>query len=524
VSSPDSTRVRGKGRLALLLALVATLAVTLPLGWMWNASRMPESWSVMDMGSHEPGIGAAISGHRATHGGPGATAAPVSVKDLVEKQGGSPDVSVRLVAATGRIDIGTGATVPGITLNGTSPGPTIRAKQGDLVEVTLVNESVPGGTTLHWHGLDVPNAEDGVAGVTQDAVHPGKSHAYRFVAEQAGTYWYHSHQVSHEQVRKGLLGALVITPRPATTRAPASTAPTADVDATANVDPNADVDVVALSHTYGGKRTINGRVGEQHVDAAPGDRVRVRVINTDAGVAPLWVSGTAYVVAAIDGTDVNAPTEVEGKALVVPAGGRADVVVDVPPSGAVRVQMSGVSLVLGPAGSTTPSTSRPKDSVDLLTYGSPAPLGFDADRPDRQFSYSIGRRPGFVKGRPGVHWSINGKLYPDIPMYVVSQGDVVRMEIVNRSNETHPMHLHGHHVVVLSRNGKPATGSPWWTDSLEVPVGSSFDVAFVADNPGIWMDHCHNLPHAREGLIAHLMYDGVTTPYRMGGTTPNEPE
>ncbi|CAN7179517.1 multicopper oxidase family protein [Knoellia sp. LjRoot47] len=507
MSSPDDSPSRGKGRLALLVALAASLLLLLPLAWMWNASRMPESWSVMDMGVHEPGLVAAAGGHGTGHGLPDASAgpvSPVSVKDLVEVQKGPADVSVRLVAATGRIDIGGGTTVPGITLNGTSPGPVVRATQGDLVEVTLVNESVPGGTTLHWHGLDVPNAEDGVAGVTQNAVHPGQSHTYRFVAGQVGTYWYHSHQVSHEQVRQGLLGAIVIAPKGA------ATAPAADV--------------LALSHIYGGKRTVNGRVGEQHVDAAPGTRVRVRVVNTDPGVAPVWVSGAAYRVAAVDGTDVNDPEEVADKALVVPAGGRADLLVEVPATTAARVELGGASLVIGPAGSTTPSTPRPKASVDLLTYGSPASLDFDPERPDRTFAYSIGRRPGFVKGRPGVWWSVNGKLYPDIPMFTVSEGDVVRMEILNRSNETHPMHLHGHHVVVLSRNGVRASGSPWWTDSLEVPVGARYEVAFVADNPGIWMDHCHNLPHAREGLIAHLVYEGVTTPYRLGGSTPNEPE
>ena len=61
------------------------------------------------------------------------------------------------------------------------------------------------------------------------------------------------------------------------------------------------------------------------------------------------------------------------------------------------------------------------------------------------------------------------------------------------------MHLHGHHVLVLSRDGVPATGSPWWTDTLNVRPGESYVVAFRADNPGIWMDHCHNLPHAAEG-------------------------
>jgi FtsP/CotA-like multicopper oxidase with cupredoxin domain len=69
-------------------------------------------------------------------------------------------------------------------------------KQGELVEVTLVNKNIDSGATIHWHGLDVPNAEDGVAGVTQDAVMPGEKHVYRFIAEQTGTFWYHSHQES----------------------------------------------------------------------------------------------------------------------------------------------------------------------------------------------------------------------------------------------------------------------------------------------------------------------------------------
>jgi FtsP/CotA-like multicopper oxidase with cupredoxin domain len=93
------------------------------------------------------------------------------------------------------------------------PGPEIRASQGQLIEVHLRNKSVADGVTLHWHGVDVPNAMDGVAGVTQDAVPVGGEFTYRFVAEQPGTYWYHSHQVSNPQVARGLLGSLVVTPR-----------------------------------------------------------------------------------------------------------------------------------------------------------------------------------------------------------------------------------------------------------------------------------------------------------------------
>ena len=76
----------------------------------------------------------------------------------------------------------------------------------------------------------------------------------------------------------------------------------------------------------------------------------------------------------------------------------------------------------------------------------------------------------------------------------------------------------------MSRNGKEATGSPWWFDSLDVRPDETFEVAFVADNPGIWMDHCHNLKHAADGMVTHLMYDGVTTPYQLGDDSGNVPE
>lgn len=143
---------------------------------------------------------------------------------------------------------------------------------------------------------------------------------------------------------------------------------------------------------------------------------------------------------------------------------------------------------------------------------------------DRRFSYDIGRRIGFLDGRPGMWWTVNGHLYPHMPMFVVSKGDVVRLTISNHSGQVHPMHLHGHHAVVLSRNGKPGSGQPVVGDTVNVEDGETYVVAFVADNPGVWMDHCHNLPHAVQGMVTHLVYTGVAEPYRVGGPVGNRPE
>lgn len=447
----------------------------------------------MDMGYLDYGGGPRTAGdHHRMH--------TASVADLTEKSDRAPDVVVDLTARRQKIEISPGQDFDGYTLNGRSPGPAITARLGQLVEVHLSNKDVADGIALHWHGVDVPNAEDGVAGVTQDAVGPGGKHTYRFVVDRVGTYWYHSHQVSHEQVARGLFGSFVVLPPDGVRE---------------------DLDVTAVAHTYAGVRTLNGEQGNVDVAAESGNQVRVRAINTDNGPMQVW-SDSDYRVVAIDGGELNEPTPASGEALTVTAGGRADVVVTSP----ARVQIGGATaLVIGPEGSAAPKKPKqPSKRLDLLSYGSPAPTGLDTAQPDREFTYSVGRKPGFVDGRPGLWWTINGHLFPDVPMFVVHADDVVVMHIENNTGEVHPMHLHGHHALVLSRDGKPSTGSPWWTDSLNVESGERYDIAFVADNPGIWMDHCHNLIHAAEGLVAHLMYEGVTTPYRVGGPAENAPE
>src|SRR3954454_3987447 len=194
-----------------------------------------------------------------------------SIATLVADPARKADVSVTLTARKERFRLASGESFNGYTVNGTPPDPTIRAVQGQLVEVRLVNANVRAGITLHWHGVDVPNAEDGVAGVTQDAVAPGESYTYRLVAAEGGTYWYHSHQVSHEQVQRGLFGALVIAPKG---------------------PPIADA--VAVLHLYGGTGTVNGQTDPLRVAAADGAKVRIRVVNTDNGATGVWASGTPY--------------------------------------------------------------------------------------------------------------------------------------------------------------------------------------------------------------------------------------
>ena len=155
-----ATLLKVLAALAALLALVGLLA----LGRMWWDSRLPSTYNVMDFGSNEFGGGAVPPGHHS--GG-------VGVDGLKGPSSGKPDARFKLTAKQGTIRLPSGRTIDALTFDGKSPGPELRVRRGDLVEVTLRNEDVDTGVTIHWHGVDVSNAEDGVAGVTQDAVLPG---------------------------------------------------------------------------------------------------------------------------------------------------------------------------------------------------------------------------------------------------------------------------------------------------------------------------------------------------------------
>lgn len=465
----DRTR-SGAPRIIRRILLGVLVMGLVGLGVLWFLSLTPGAYSLTPIGGH------------GQHGG-----RQTDITELVDDPERAADVVLRLEARTG------------YTLNGSSPGPEIRARQGDMVQVDFHNVDIAEGATLHWHGVDVPASMDGVAGVTQDAVKPGETFRYRFTAVDSGTYWYHSHQVSHRQVIAGLFGALIIEPPV----------------------PSPEHEITMPLHTYpGASRTIAGQGREMRVAAEPGSHWRVRVINTDNSTAFVWAQDARLL--ALDGGEIHEPGPVEGRKIRMGAGGRADLGVTVPVTGAVRVQAPGVSLILGDG--SPPELPAPAQELDLLSYGTPAEVGFDPEDRDRVFDYTIGRRPGFLNGRPGYWWTVNGRMGHNAPMYMVREGQTIEMRISNRSAEVHPMHLHGHHLLVLSRDGVAASGSPWWTDSLDVLPGESYEVIFKADNPGIWMYHCHNLPHAVDGLMTHLSYEGVSTNFRLGRDSGNEPE
>lgn len=466
---------------------------------------------VVVVGAAGSGVGLSVRPAAAVTegGGRGPTSrAAVSVTDLrgvdTPAPGGARHTHV-LTARKATVRLESGRDLDAWTYNGTVPGPPITATQGDLIEVKLVNHDIDAGVTLHWHGYEVPCAEDGAAGVTQDAVAPGEEFVYRFRADQVGTYWYHTHHASYIGVTRGLYGALVV--KPSEERA------TGEMDLTLPV------------HTFDGTATVGG--GTEHI-APAGTTVRLRLINTDSIAHRFTLAGTSFRVAAVDGRDLVGPGELGRTGLRLPAGGRYDVVFAMPSrSVALALDDRAVTVWLrleagAPDGAAATQDTTGWAELDLLTYGTAVPVTLRAHAADRHFTMVLDRGIAMVDGSPAYAQTVNGRGHPSIPDQLVAEGDTVRYTVVNRSAETHPWHLHGHSVLVLSRDGKPSSGSPLWVDVFEVRPGEVWEIAFPASNPGIWMNHCHNLPHVPQGMMLRLRYDGVTTPFHgmhMSGTS-----
>ncbi|NOV02613.1 multicopper oxidase family protein [Paenibacillus planticolens] len=462
------------------LAMLTVFAVLGASGYYLFTYAMDKSElpAEIDMasGTHDYGgtlIDMSLHNHSAMAEAASSPSQIISVADLTGLRKGTPDRRFTLTAQKKTVTLSSGKTVDAWTYNGQIPGPELRMKEGELIEVTLLNQDIEQGVTADWHGLDVPNAEDGVAGATQHAVMPGESYTYRFRAEQAGTFWYHSHQDSREAVSMGLFGVLIVEPK---------TEPLQPVK-----------DITVMTHRWQGAAIAIGASDQlECMTIAPGTPVRMRLINTDDWVNQTYtLVGTHFEVAAIDGRDLNKPDVLTNTRVVVPTGGRYDITFVMPErpvylhigengNGGILMSSDG-SGDLPEIGQTVP--------FNPLTYGSPAATAFNAhSRFDREFTLILDNKLGIFNRNFGFLYTLNGEVFPDTPMFMMKEGDLVKTTILNRGDVAYPMHLQGHHVLVLSRNGKPSTGSPWWSDTLDVQPGETYEVAFVADNPGLWID------------------------------------
>ena len=407
---------------------------------------------------------------------------------------------------------------------GMIPGPTIRVRAGDRVRRRLVND-LPQDTAIHWHGIRIANPMDGAAGVTQDPVPPGGSFDYDFVAPDPGTYWYHAHAQSWEQVARGLAGPLIVDPtEPWQGLEGAATDETVlmlsdwllQEDGTLHDESFGDLRDWSHGGRLGNIVTINGTF-QAGVPVRRGARLRLRLINAaTARIMPLRLVGLPMTLIALDGHPV-APRTVE-EVLLAPAQ-RADVVVDIPAdlSKDVAIQMDVArgdwvdigSLVDGgdPARAAQDGPVRPLPP----TTGPTLDLAAAQDEVLRMEGGAMGKmRSAKLNGVDSDFsqllaarrvWAFNG-IAGDMeePAFRAPLGQTVRMRLINDTVWPHGIHLHGHHFTVLSR-GDVADPYQDRRDTVLVLPDEPVEIAFVADNPGRWLLHCHMLGHQASGML-----------------------
>jgi FtsP/CotA-like multicopper oxidase with cupredoxin domain len=443
--------------------------------------------------------------------------APWQVRSALAAAGGNEPF--RLVASPDRAGIATpemGETE--VWSFGSVPGPEIRVRAGERVRVLLDNRLAE-PTTIHWHGIRIDNAMDGVPGLTQEPVRPGATFLYDFIAPDPGTYWYHSHFRSFEQIERGLYGALVVTGDEA--------APLRDItlliddwrlEETGLIHEASFGSPMDASHAgrLGNWLTVNGRSGPV-VGARPGERLRLRMISAaNARVMSFDLGGADAWIVALDGWPLDRPLPVSGALELAPAQ-RADVIMDMP-AGSGRLELSELSTgerlpacaieVAGPAAPTASGDEpriEPREDPRLdLERALRIPLVMEGGAMGPMAELTFDGRPIAPREmmRRGLFWAFNGEvgdLRSDAPLARAAIGETVVIELDNRTAWPHAMHLHGNHMRIVAGNRRPAPATAW-RDTIPIRPEERLELAFVADNPGKWLFHCHMLEHAASGM------------------------
>lgn len=399
--------------------------------------------------------------------------------------------------------------------NGQVPGPVLRVRQGEPLAIVVENR-LDEETTVHWHGIRLPIDMDGVPGISQPPIKPGEAFTYRFTPPDAGTFWYHPHANSLQQIGRGLAGALIVEERSPVEVDRELVWTIMDWrlrpdDAIAGGFGN--MMEAGMSGRVGNTVTINGTVPTDEPVRA-GERLRIRLINAAlARIMALRFEGHRPVIVAVDGQPCDPHTPPDGRLILGPAM-RLDVIVDMQGDPGARHQViddidDEYTLVDLAYDKAAPLRSRPPDAP-LRLPGNPLP------QPDLKSAEThelvlqggmMGRR-GMQRGSRAI-WAINdtsmtGDGHADMPPVATLR--LGRSYILRLRNDTawaHPMHLHGHSFRLLTRNGVPVPHNQW-ADTVMIARQETVDVAFVADNPGDWMLHCHVIDHQATGLMAIL--------------------
>lgn len=402
----------------------------------------------------------------------------------------SPTFRLKAEEITGQILPEGDGTTRMLGFNGSVPGPQIRVRKGERVRVDVEN-GLDEGTAVHWHGIRLENSMDGVPVLTQNLIDPGNTKTYSFVAPDAGTFWYHSHYISHEQVARGLMGPLII-------------------EDDAPIDVDHDITAVLADWRMERDGTLIEEYADRHSvahagllgtfaraffsqgEVKTGDRIRLRLINSATNrIFPIAVTGASGKIVALDGMPLSKPRDFE-QIMMAPAQ-RVDLILDV----AAEVKLDMMSrqgpYELGAIAASGTNEHRQRTPIAAL----PAHAIGVPPKPGQHLTLRM--MGGAMGGRHGGDniWAFNdvSDLQPN-PFGSFQQGETARITLINDTSFPHGIHLHGHHFYEVGADGSIGD----LRDTTLVNARDSRDILCTFDNLGKWMLHCHMLSHAVGGM------------------------
>ncbi len=405
--------------------------------------------------------------------------------------------------------------------NGLTPGPEIRIKQGERVFVRLINE-LDEPTTIHWHGIRIDNKMDGVPGLTQQAVMPGEIFEYDFLAPDAGTYYYHSHNKTWSQVARGLYGVLIVEEKEEIFDK--------DHDLTLVIDDwrigrDGRLDLASLGSmmdwSHGGRLGNLLTVNSQNVPVyqlKAGENYRLRLLNVaNSRILEIDPNRFDAKILAYDGQSIGEAQNLQYSPLLLGPAQRVDLLVTPKMGGDFSIEELSIGEpfpfvnfeIIGEE-----PTKPNKPTIKTLPLNKiPEPDIANAKSFLLKMSGGAMRRVGdiYYQGKKlsgedfrktGQVWAFNGVAnLPKEPFFSVKQGETIIIETLNDTNFIHAMHVHGFHFRVIERSHSDIDESHIWRDTFLIGADQRVKIAFVADNPGKWLYHCHMLEHAAAGMI-----------------------
>lgn len=420
-----------------------------------------------------------------------------------------------------------GATLPLWTFQEGATFPIVRMRLGERLETQVTNNLPRVGeyVSIHWHGLRIPNDQDGVPFLTQQPIEPGATGSYSFTPPDTGSFFFHTHCNSAEHFGRGLVAALIV-----------------DGDEISPVDaelvllmkdwrlspdgtflPFITDDGAARAGTAGTVRSVNGEIKPVFKVPASAD-IRIRSYNVDpVRISEIGFENAEAAIIAVDGNGLP-PIELESWRLG-PAM-RVDLLLRTPPAGGtVRLMdyFSKVPVALAEfvsegapkrTGKFVPSPLKisrvaPFDEANAEHI----PIDFSATATGAavvQASGASGIAIGSLCLSRRTFWAINKQAWPGMdhkdlgpPLAVLKSGRSYVLELKNLTPNAHPIHIHGHMFEVLGSNIRHLPR--FRADTVLLLPKERIEVGLVAGDPGKWMFHCHIIEHQETGMMGYVV-------------------